>query len=51
MTATFILLVNAFWEVKDDLVFPKRRGRKDNKNLGEEDSKRVSRDRRNGEGG
>lgn len=30
VTATFILLVNGFWDVKDDLAFPKRRGSKDN---------------------
>ena len=29
MAATFILLVNGFLEVKDGLVFPKRRGVKD----------------------
>lgn len=30
VTAAFILLVNGFWEVKDDLVFPRRGGSKDN---------------------
>lgn len=30
MTATFILLVNGFWGLKDDLVCSKRRDRKDN---------------------
>ena len=33
MTATFILLVNGFWELKDDLVFSKRRGREDNEKV------------------
>lgn len=30
VTATFILLVNRFWEVKDDLGFPRRGGSKEN---------------------
>lgn len=35
MTATFILLVNGFWGLKDDLVCSKRRGRKDNEKVAE----------------
>lgn len=36
VTATFISLVNGLWEVKDDLVFPKRRGSQDNEKETEE---------------
>lgn len=35
MTATFILLVNGFWELKDDLVCSKRKGRKVNEKVPE----------------
>lgn len=35
MTATFILLANGFWELKDDLVCSKRKRRKDNEKVAE----------------
>lgn len=50
VTAAFILLVNEFWEVKDDLVFPRRGGSKDNEQeAGKRKDEGVGRDRRGGE--
>lgn len=50
VTATFILLVNRFWEVKDDLGFSRRRGSKDNEEEAEGGRRKgVGRDRRSGE--
>lgn len=50
MTVTFIVVVIGLWEVKDDLEFPKKRGRKGKSKMRREEDGKRSEERRGGAG-
>lgn len=45
MTVTFIVVVIGLWEVKDDLEFPKKRGRKGKSKMRREEDRKRSEER------